>query len=368
VRLSTVEQNLVLLAIAALPLYLWSSGLPQISHLLVALSWMFRSLRGRVGLPNLPIFHLLLALIWWMSIRQAFYGFSDQSLSVFMPPVYMIFNTLFLASIFFLFSEDPDGKNLSRIAYSVAAGAVVATGWVFVTGFSLSGAAQDLQRSIGSFNNPNQLGFYGLCLGGFAVTFLQNRTIQVWLFFLLFLIGGFMTILSLSKAAMISYIAYAFVFLRGRQLIFLGISCIVAILVVPTLDLSGYHFVSRLQNLGLDSDDNFAARGYWLIWEMNLNVIWGFGEGYYHSISGDEVHSTLGNLFISYGLLGFLLFMSFQLLVFFSSLNSTKSIVISSSILMPYLLYGITHNGIRFSSVWLLFGLIAFITPKKNQP
>lgn len=362
-----VEQNLILLAIATMPLYLWSSGLPQISHLLAALAWVFRMLRGKTGLPNLLIFHFLLALIAWMLVRQAFYGFSSKSLMVFMPPAYLIFNTFFLASISFLFSEDPDGRNVNRIAYAVATGAVIATGWIFFTGFSLSGSAQDLKRSTGSFNNPNQLGFYGLCLAGLAVILLKCKTIRFWMFVLLFCIGGFMTILSLSKAAIISFFAYALVFMRGRQLLILAAACLAGVFIIPTLDLSDLHFFNRLQDIGQDSDDNLAARGYGLIGEMDFNLIWGFGEGYYHSISGNEIHSTLGNLFISYGFVGFLLFMSFQVLLFLTAVRSTRSIVIAGFILVPYFLYGITHNGFRFSSVWLFFGLIAFLMPRNGN-
>jgi hypothetical protein len=367
-KLREVEQNFILLAIALIPLYLWSSGLPQISHLLVALSWLLRLLRGKLALPNILIFHILLALMVWMLVRQGFYGFSKNSLVVFMPPAYLIFNTFFLASISFLFSDNPDGRNPERIAIAVAAGAIVATGWIFAAGFSLVGSAQDLSRSVGSFNNPNQLGFYGLCLGGFAVMFFQTKTIRLWLFLLLFCIGGFMTILSLSKAAMISYAAYALIFLRGRQLLILASVCLAGMVIAPILNLSDFHFISRLQDIGKDSDDNLAERGYGIIDEMGLNVIWGFGEGYYHSISGDEIHSTLGNLLISYGLVGFLLFLAFQILLFVISFKSTRSLIISSFILLPYFLYGVTHNGFRFSSIWLLFGLIAFLKPQHARP
>ena len=177
-----------------------------------------------------------------------------------------------------------------------------------------------------------------------------------------------MTILSLSKAAIISYVAYSLVFLRGRQILILIAMFFSAIVIVPTLDLSEYHFIARLQALGTESDDNLAVRGYGLLEDMALNSIWGFGEGYYHSISGDEIHSTLGNLLISYGFIGFILFIGFQLALFMISLKATKSIAISSFILLPYFLYGITHNGFRFTSIWLLFGLIAYLKPQKSRP
>jgi len=357
----------VLLAIATMPLYLWSSGLPQIAHVMIAASCMVRLLQGKSILPSSTIFKVLWILLAWMALRQLVYGISSQSLKVLFAPAYLLFNTIFLSSLYFMLGPDDDGKNSNRIAIAVCIGALVAVLSLFLTGFSLSGSPQDLDRAVGSFNNPNQLGFYGLCLGGFASILFQNNKVSIWVFIALICSGAFLTILSLSKAAMVSYVAYGLVFIRGRQLIYLTSIITLVIFVALQFSYRDFHFVSRLSDIGKDSDDSLSARGYGVVDDMGFSLVWGMGEGYYQSISGDEVHSTLGNLFISYGFIGFFLFVCFQGAVFFKSIKVNRSIVVCTFIFFPYLLYGITHNGFRFSSIWLLFGLIAFLKPSSPR-
>ena len=71
-------------------------------------------------------------------------------------------------------------------------------------------------------------------------------------------------------------------------------------------------------------------------------------------IVGHEVHSTLGSVINNYGFLGLILF-SAVLAIWAFRLWQSYGAVGMISIAGPAMLYGITHNGIRFTIFWLLF-------------
>jgi hypothetical protein len=180
--------------------------------------------------------------------------------------------------------------------------------------------------------------------------------------------------LSLSKAAMISLIllcimAIGLKGMEGKS----GLAVAVAtLLLLPVLIMSPdiiqkrldsfleqekvTRVATRFEQVGKDSDDNAAGRGYDRIWLFPQYVMVGAGEGAYRRFTEGhdnmEIHSSWGTLLFSYGIVGTIAFMALLWAIFRRAAWQLRFYFI------PLALYGLTHQGLRFSLLWVFLGLV----------
>jgi hypothetical protein len=192
---------------------------------------------------------------------------------------------------------------------------------------------------------------------------------------MLFLIGLVFTIsiLTLSKAAYFALIACILFAIKPFKLKNSNIVYLIFVLLVyffihlfylEIIDSDGFN---RLINFAKESDSSLLVRGYFVFLESNsLQAIFGMGPENVFSIKGYEIHSTFMMILTSYGLIGFLIF---GLLMLFWILDIKKSYGIRGVICIcaPTLLYGLTHNGIRFSMFWIIFALSIVMSKEFNK-
>ena len=124
----------------------------------------------------------------------------------------------------------------------------------------------------------------------------------------------------------------------------------------------------RLANIGTESDDSAAGRGYDRLIENPHYLIFGAGEGafYRFGIGEQEIHSGLATLLFSYGIVGFAFFVLFLSAVFY------KLPLQYTLLLLFILLFGITHQNIRFSYFWIFLAIahthhFYFLQRENNQ-
>lgn len=116
-----------------------------------------------------------------------------------------------------------------------------------------------------------------------------------------------------------------------------------------------YLFVKRLQGMADESDSSLASRGYFGFLEGNtFQILLGLGAERVAEIVGHEVHSTLASVLNNYGVVGFLMFAS-ALGVWALKLWRAYGFTGMACLTGPAMLYGITHNGTRFTAFWVLF-------------
>jgi hypothetical protein len=115
-----------------------------------------------------------------------------------------------------------------------------------------------------------------------------------------------------------------------------------------------------LLEIGSDSDDNLVGRGYGPLFNPDLRLLYGWGNGYSVLQINQEVHSTLGNLLISYGLTGLTLFLSLLAFVFLR-LKMIFGLTVAAGLMLPTMLYGLTHNGLRFAIFWVFLSILSFM-------
>jgi hypothetical protein len=112
----------------------------------------------------------------------------------------------------------------------------------------------------------------------------------------------------------------------------------------------------RFQSFGEHDDDSVQGRGYDRIWLHPEYVFVGAGEGAPGRLTShgrdQELHSTWGTLLFSYGITGFLLFLVMLAVIFYRA--PWRHMLY----FLPIALYGLTHQGLRFSMLWVFFGLV----------
>jgi hypothetical protein len=208
------------------------------------------------------------------------------------------------------------------------------------------------------FNNPNQLGYYAL-LSASLLLLLQRRryvtTLEV-------AIGGvaasYLALISASKAALggIGLLVIAGVFVRLRTMIVVAIAFTLVLVVANPMQAAIDRTITRFET---DSSASFAEeRGYDRILKYPEYWVVGSGEGAYKRFENDtalgdhEIHSSIGTLFFSYGIVGTLLFAAFLWTVIRRTGLRTWLLII------PSLAYGMTHQGLRFTLFWVLLAIV----------
>jgi len=246
------------------------------------------------------------------------------------------------------------------IVFEVAAVVVLASGF----------------RAPGTFNNPNQLGYWAILLGCCYLVLKQDQKMNA-VDFVVLCGMGYLTIESLSKAAMLSFVLLLLVgvvfqrMTRPLKLLFLALvfGGTAALLLDSTVGdrLFSVGIVERVDQRfeELSSDTNSApgARGYDRIWNYPEHLLLGAGEGaserfraserfYDPSAASRELHSTLGTVLFSYGLVGFSLFVGLIVMVF------RRAPLAHKLYSLPIWTYGLTHQGLRDTMLWVFFGIV----------
>ena len=211
-------------------------------------------------------------------------------------------------------------------------------------------------REVGTFTNPNQLSYFGLCftsMGLMISKYEQNVIAGV----ITLLMGWIISLLGLSKAAMVAMAFQTIIFgilLPSRRGLFFLLTTILAGFMLIFMGQEIAAALSRIDNLGVDHDDTLAGRGYDRIVNDVEHLFFGAGEGQYRrhdSIWRGEIHSSAGTILFSYGIPGTVLF-----LVFFTSIWRRNRIGFFTYI-APLLLYSLTHNGLRYTPFWICLAL-----------
>lgn len=348
----------VAMGLALVPIYLWESGGVQISHMLLAVGFVaILALRGfRIDASGV----LLTALSLLMVFRDGYSAVHYASFELVVPVFYGIFTWMAFVSLK-IWLDDP--RSARYLWAGILVSEVIAISGVLYFGYGATIGSDGAWRSVGTFNNPNQLGYYAVCmLSLVGLLYLRGIIGRVMLGIML---AGilFLAIASLSKAAMLACaagvvaIAFSLGWKRGRVAV--GIVVVAVMLTVLVLEydsgeLGNYKFVKRLQDIGTQDDDSIASRGYSILTEMGASeFLFGFGSQGVKDIVGHEVHSTVASYFASFGFVAGFLLVAF-LIKWCRRLLLRDGLLGVMIAAFPVILYGVAHNGSRFTIFWLL--------------
>lgn len=351
-----------------LPFYVFSSGLPQPGDMLVIPLALLalRAWDGRLDRSARRPLSALIAFTAWVIVVDWSWALIEGNFGLFGPdtfllfPIYYVYNTVVFLIVCVLY------RRYGAQFLWLTLNAVFATVLVQAAA-SLLWHREHAFRGAGFFNNPNQLGFFALvcasilALGKRGLGFGSIKTA----------IGlatcSYLALVSASRAAVIGTgILFALTVIANPRRI-----AVVGLVVVGLAAIGGplsdaldetqqrftanrYPQFSFFEERGYDRI--FANKQYWLL---------GAGEGGTGRfvdttlIGATEIHSSLGTIFFCYGIVGIGLFLAFLLRVV------ERAALRSMIMLIPALSYTIAHQGLRSTSVWILFGV--FVCIKHSQ-
>lgn len=355
-KIQAVSSALLFLGTAILPVYVFASGGVQPAHAVLA---CFAGLTLiRKGIPVKSWSLSLLAIFVYSFLVESIYVIDEEQPETLINSIFFLYNFVLVCAVYQYVRQ----VGLSALVPGILVAAGIALVSILITGVDLREMA-DTGRSTATFNNPNQLGFFSVCLLSLGYLSYRHRTVNYWWAACIFAVSLFLAISSLSKAAMVAnffVIGLALKPISSRYALLgwsLGVLAGGALLL--NLFRSGafdeFLFMERLANMVHESDSSLESRGYFAFIEGNsLQLLFGLGAQGVDEIVGHEVHATLASVFNNYGLFGLLIF-SVALAVWAVRLWDEYGFVGLVCLTGPATLYGLTHNGVRFVFFWILF-------------
>ncbi len=219
-------------------------------------------------------------------------------------------------------------------------------------------------RTAGTFNNPNQLAYWSLLIASCWMVLKPREPLD------LYDIGVIGAAVSLCVAASGSragalgaaILVVAAVMFQGVRVRWLPALVLIGIIAATS---AGYWTASIGEQCGDTAlrsgakHDTIAGRGYDRIWLFPQYLFVGAGEGAYQRFAGVsagggdlEIHSTPAQILFGYGLLGTAVLVTLLWWIF------RRADWRHLAYLAPAMVYGLTHNGIRESLLWILLGIV----------
>ena len=366
------------------PIYIFDSGLPQPADLLIfAISILaigIYLIKYRIAFNR--VFATLVVMVTLFGVINMTYGLYYGDSRFFYAILYYVFNSIAFGTTIILFKDTPDRAfHTARIA--IIAALALELIWVFIF------PSNSIYRETGSFNNPNQLGYWAILASACLLTLNYGRRMPMPDLCAI-VICAYLVAESLSRAAMISFALIALSLFISKSIpiiakVGVGVLACLYLLFQATGAPSDRTIFDSLElldkvtnrlNLIEDNDpEKFEERGYQRLWEFPQYLIYGAGEGANwrfmdilyagRSISaGREIHSGLATLLFSYGIFGFTLFATFIFTIF----QRVPAILWLS--LAAVMAYGLTHQHVRFTGFWIyigiVYGMTYYVLPKRQ--
>jgi hypothetical protein len=345
--------------------YIFPSGNPQPADFLLLLTIIATLLVAWRRAPNEPVLYIALALFGgWIVLVNVVWFFISPDFLFLKKTSFYLYNI-----VFFLFVVTAGYYDFERLKVVVWWSCVIALiAQLLYLEFVFHGVGK---RATGTFNNPNQLGYWALLLMA-SLAVVKERAPLRALDILALGAGFYVLMLSLSKAASISgmlMILLMIAFCRLQRTSALLLSVLLVLGLMFQIATGGLverfrsfeavaNLEQRLSGIGTQEDDDLLHRGYIRLIQNPQYLAFGAGEGGFERLTADakkkgkEIHSTLGTILMSYGLIGLGLFGMLMLVIF------GRAPLASIAYLVPVMMYSVTHMGLRFSEFWVFLGLV----------
>lgn len=342
------------------PVYIFPSGLPQPGDLLVVVlvPLALQRWNGRLGRDMRSTMR---ALIWftlwvcavdytWVLVMGSYSVFGPDSFMLF--PLYYIYNALIFLIALVLYRRYGD------LFLRVTTFVVIAM--VFVQVVSSIVLRSTAVRGSVFFNNPNQLGYYALLAATLIALTYRRIGLRLVTASLALACCGCLAVISASRAAAggIAVLLVLLIFSNPKIIV---VACLAAVAVVSgvgpianAIEASQERILTR----GAQSNASFLQeRGYDRIWRNQQYLLLGAGEGGLSRfddtayVRNMEIHSSVGTILFSYGIVGSILFLVFT----WRLIRGARWRLLI--LLLPPLLYAGAHQGLRFTMLWTVLGI-----------
>lgn len=303
---------------------------------------------------------VLLALLSWIAVVNVTWALITAKLAMTYFVLFYLFNIMIVVTVYSLRLRNPERFDTWLINAIRASIVLQLIAVILDPGL----------RALGTFQNPNQLAYWGIAILSIFLVLRRNIPKLSDLPFLLMAL--YCVFASLSRAGLLSCLflvmVWAWFALRttfrrlagGLFLVLVFVGAYQVGLVNRYIEQSdvAQKFENRLET---KTDTDLAeGRNYDRITNFYQYTVLGAGEGFYarfepSNVVAIEIHSTFATMLFSYGIVGLSLFVAFLWSVI-------KPLPLSLSLyLAPSLVYSITHQGLRFTFFWVLIGVMMAI-------
>jgi len=348
------------------PFYIFRSGLPQLSDFFLAFLVLINFFNKNIILKSISnnqesrkVTIKLLFFVYYIFLINLIWTYITSTIMI-LPSfwyLYNFFSFLVVISMFYIWGIELYNLLYKSITISVTIQFILSF-FVITTG----------ARTTLFFNNPNQLGYFGLLSLSILVLVIPKIKVNLVSFFIGITFSVALIIMSVSNAAIISggllIIFFCLSSINHNKipkkygiLIILFIVFILLFYIINPTILFNIEIIEKInrrmvaaQALGMEQ---IKYRRYDMIFNNIEYLFFGAGEGNTRSRFGyGEIHSTFGVILFSYGIIGLGTF----LLIVQNIIRKQK--LYDYYPIIFCLLYGLVHNGIRHTYLWMIFGIV----------
>jgi hypothetical protein len=325
------------------------SGVPQVAdyYLALVMGLVFFTLPLR--LPLVPVVGALALFVGYAGIVNGFWSAYLEDLSLFKNTLFYLYDFLLFLTCIMLYERY--GDEFLRLTVNAVAVSVLLQALLSPLAIE---PEQDRQRLF--FNDENQLGYFCLLAATIFALGAQHFYYPLGIRAGFWILVGYLTLLSQCRAALVSFCVLAIVMVLGRplQLLLVGGALLIVFLVLTERPPVVSKSEERLVTAG--EYDTLETRGYDRIWKYPHHLVFGAGEGAYERFRSDlfasEIHSSFGTLLFCYGILGTVLFSAALLCI-------AKESFRTALFMIPSLVYGSAHHGVRTAFFWTMLAVLA---------
>lgn len=360
---------ILFLGLSLSSLYVFPSGLPQPSDfilLVFSISCFFAIFFGKIKGCVPRFFVLWFFLVFWVSLVSLVWAIIDQDYRIAFHALFYLYNFLAGFFIYLWLKNNSSAKKVIIFGMSLA---------LFVSAIGVFFQLGSGSRLTGWFNNPNQLGYFSLV--AICIVLVLSRFKVSGSLFAVLILGVFNSLAAASLAVwgglfliFLAVVAanfnslkslFGLVFLiAGFGLFGIAINFNEPIGVVSTnIDSRINRAESKIEEIYYERryDRVFAHPQYWVLGAgESSGSVQRFGE-----YAGNEVHSSLGSLLLSYGFVPFSILIGMFLYLMKSSPFPVWLIIGS------VFFYSLTHMGLRFTPFWMLLVVIYYVYSSNSK-
>lgn len=362
-----LQKFFLFIGVLSTQFYVFSSGLPQPSHLaLLAFSFfVIIDLLYKFELNELKFIDgtkSLLLFVLYCVVLNVIFSIVEQDIEFQRSSIYMIYNLVVFFSILSYLKIEDKGELI------IYASCVISLMCLFFLSVFDLGRFNYFPRFNAFFNDPNQMAFWAICT--FVLVIFSNK-INKYFMIVLFCMLLSIILASMSRSGLLAVIfvivGVLFSYCTRKQLMFIfyiSFVFLIGILLIQ-FDFSFYSIqkegdiFDRLVNT--DFREQAQIRGYGRFFDFSEYLIFGAGQGLdarFNSIF--EIHSTWAGVFFYYGIIG-LSFLIYFLHSIARNLEFSKL-----AFFMAPLFYSFSTYGLRTPIFWVILAVAFHISQESK--
>lgn len=345
---------------ATASIYVFPSGLPQPGDYLIAAASGFLLLTSfAIGRSYKAVVFFSFLFVLYAFCISAIWAALVSDPDMLRIPAYYLFNFVVFLSVIVAASRAPD-RTFNILKYAAMAGVASLIVQLAVS-FNFS-----LRRQSLGFNNPNQLAYFSLCLCGILLLLRHSGKFSFYMFAGLYAACSLVLLMSFSATGTVAWLFSLGIILfsqsKRSKWTFVGTALLLLVsgwVIYFSVTQDTYFSESltyRIGRLDAKTQDISAQRGYDRIVEFAQYTFFGAGEAgrwRFGKFGDKELHSTVGTLIFSYGIVGTTIFGAFLL-----STVRRASLFHWSVLGIPFL-YVLTHQGLRATMFWIFLATLS---------